>query len=290
MDIFLFLVGLVAILVAIVMLIVRFINKKPKKILLITMGVGFVLMFTGAMIGGANMTPEEKAAVEEKRLAKQEEKEEKLEDERLEKEKEAKKLEEQKLKEEEEAKQKEVADKERKSDDEKKKVDELKKQQQEEQRSQEEERMAKEKAEKAAVEKENNTVQTKSRKVIYDVFKSGDDKIDETITKFEFDENEKVLKATVKGKDGWSDKSIGRGFYEDSTAVYRELSKDNRIEEVWLTITFSMQDIYGNVEDEEVMGTHVTRKTMDKVNWKNFNYENLLDVVDGVRLYPQFVQ
>lgn len=143
---------------------------------------------------------------------------------------------------------------------------------------------------KKADEEKNNSVPLKSKKVIYDVFKSGGDTINETVTNIGFDEDEKVLKATVKGKDGWSEKSIGLGFYEDSTAVYRELAKDDRIEEAWLTITFPMQDTYGNTEEEEVMVTYMSRETMDKINWDNFDYRMLLDVADGKRIYPHFTQ
>lgn len=139
-------------------------------------------------------------------------------------------------------------------------------------------------------EKKKGTVLEDSKDILYDIFKSGDDPIDETIVSIEFDESDNSLMATVKGKDGWSDESIGRGFYEDSTIAYRQLSSDKRIDEVWISITFPMQDQYGNIEEEVVMETWMSRETMDKINWDNFNYANLLDVVDGQMVYPQFVQ
>ncbi|TES56207.1 DUF308 domain-containing protein [Halalkalibacterium halodurans] len=139
-------------------------------------------------------------------------------------------------------------------------------------------------------EKKKGTVLEDSKDILYDIFKSGDDPIDETIVSIEFDESDNSLMATVKGKDGWSDESIGRGFYEDSTIAYRQLSSDKRIDEVWISITFPMQDQYGNIEEEAVMETWMSRETMDKINWDNFNYANLLDVVDGQMVYPHFVQ
>ncbi|MEK5068057.1 hypothetical protein [Sporosarcina sp. FSL K6-1508] len=87
MDLFLFITGFVAMLIAFGLLILRVFTKGPKKKLLILLAAGFALFVTGALIGGANMTPEEKAVAEERRLAKAEEKEAKLEAERLEKEK-----------------------------------------------------------------------------------------------------------------------------------------------------------------------------------------------------------
>ena len=157
----------------------------------------------------------------------------------------------------------------------------------------EEERRKEEELKKKEVEKakkKEQSVLESSKNVLYEIFKFGDDEIDETIVNIEFNESDKSLIATVKGKDGWSDKSIGDGFYMDSTAAYRELAKDERIDEAWITITFPMKDEYGKVTDEEVMGTWMSRETMNKIDWKNFDYKKLLDVVDGKRIYPQFVQ
>lgn len=141
---------------------------------------------------------------------------------------------------------------------------------------------------KQEVEKEQSVLES-SKNILYEIFKFGDDEIDETIVNIEFNESDKSLIATVKGKDGWSEKSIGEGFYMDSTAAYRELAKDKRISEVWISITFPMKDEYGNIE-EEVMSTWMSRESMEKINWGNFDYKKLLDVVDGKRIYPQFVQ
>ncbi|MHC8517040.1 hypothetical protein [Sporosarcina sp. ITBMC105] len=134
------------------------------------------------------------------------------------------------------------------------------------------------------------SIQDRAKDAAYNIFKFGDDAIDETVQIVELDEADMSLSITVKGKDGWTDKSIGYGFYEDSISLYRELSNIESLQEVWISITFPMQDVYGNVEDEEVMGTWMSRETMNKVKWNTFKTENLLDVVDGKRIYPQFVQ
>lgn len=107
MDLFLFIVGLVAMLIAVGLLVLRVFTKEPKKKLFVLFAVGFLVLVTGALIGGANMTPEEIAANKEKRLAKYAAKEEKLEVERLEKEEKEQKELEEKLQAEKEVKEKE---------------------------------------------------------------------------------------------------------------------------------------------------------------------------------------
>ncbi|KYG89586.1 hypothetical protein A0U40_12415 [[Bacillus] sp. KCTC 13219] len=125
---------------------------------------------------------------------------------------------------------------------------------------------------------------------IFEIFDDSHSKPSELISKIEYDIENKVLTIKAKGKEGWTEESIRLNFYEDSTAVYREVSKDNRITSAHITLTFPMKDVYGNVTDDDVMITWMSRETMEKINWNNFNYRNLLDVVDGKTMHPQFVQ
>lgn len=134
------------------------------------------------------------------------------------------------------------------------------------------------------------SIEEKAKTAAYKIFGLSDDPIEETVRDIEFDEDDKSLMITVLGEDGWSDKSIGLGFYEDSTALYREFADDKQISEIWISILFPMKDDHGNLEDEEVMGTWMSRETLNKIEWKTFDYQNLLDVVDGKTIYPQFVQ
>lgn len=185
MGLFLSVIGFLLVPLAIVWLIINLFRKKKKLIPSLLIPAGIVLCLTGLWIVGTNATPEELAALEQK---KQEKAEAKLEAERLEKEKEEeveqkeKELAEQeRLKnEEQEQKKVELAEKEK----EKKKEDELKKQQQEKQRTQDEEKEkeriakekkeAEEKVEVAAVEKQKNENQEKLDAIIVDLVKSSD--------------------------------------------------------------------------------------------------------------------
>lgn len=168
-----------------------------------------------------------------------------------------------------------------------KKIEEQKKKDEERKRKEEEKR----KIEEAFLNSiDKSTVVGNAKIVAYQAFKDNYTDPNEIVKNIEFDESDKSLMITVKGKDNITDKLIGNGFYDGSTNIYRELSKDDRINEVWVTIVFPMQDVYGNVEDEEVMVTWMSKETMSKINWENFNYINLLDVVDGKRIYPHFVQ
>ncbi len=147
-----------------------------------------------------------------------------------------------------------------------------------------------EKKEETNILKKPETLEEKAKQIAYEVFKSGGDTIDKTVKEVYFEDDDNSLTIIVEGKDGWSDISIGQGFYEDSTTLYRELSKDDKIDELWITIVFPMKDTNGKISDEEVMGTWMSRETMNKIDWKTFNYQKILDVVDGKTIYPQFVQ
>lgn len=176
MGLFLTIIGFLMVPVAIAWLIFSFLKKKKKLIPSLSIVAGILICFTGLMIVGANVTPEELARIEEDKKAREKAKEEKLEVARLEKEEEAKKLAEEKKKEEEEAKQKELAKK--------KKEDELRKQKQEKQPADEEvkekekvakeEKEAEEKAKVAAAEKEKNDNRKKLDAIIVDLVKSSD--------------------------------------------------------------------------------------------------------------------
>lgn len=294
----LFFLSMVSIAISVILLIVKASFKKGpsfKKVVVLIASSLVVFIVSGILM--PDLTPEQKAKIEDRKQEKElaaaaeleADKKEKTEEERK---KEAKDKEE--IESQGETKAKEVENKEQKEQADQKEELEKKKEVETKEKSETEKKSAaetnkKEKGQKSKTKKED-TVLEKSRETIYEIFKSGDDKISDTIENVEFDKSDSSLSATVKGKDGWSEKSIGKKFYEDSTTVYRELSKDKRINEVWITITFPMQDEYGNVKNEEVMGTWMSRETMDKINWKNFNNEKLLDVVDGKKIYPQFVQ
>lgn len=252
MDLLFFLAGVITVIVATVLLIGKLFTRQPVKKVLIMLSAGAIIAISALVIGAASMSPEEKIAAKERQEQREEREEKEV----------STPVEIEPGQPEEEIEHSAVND-------------------------EVEGEVAEDKKPDDAI---GQPVSVRSKEFMYSVFESGDDGIDETVSSIEFDEDEKILMATVKGKDGWSEKSIGLGFYEDSTTVYRELSKDERIEEIWLTITFPMQDTYGNVENQEVMATWLSRETMDKVNWKNFDYRNLLDIVDGKRIYPQFVQ
>lgn len=134
------------------------------------------------------------------------------------------------------------------------------------------------------------SVEKDAAPVIFKIFDDSHSKPSDVVPDLQYDAAEKTLSIVAKGKDGWSDKSIGEGFYMDSTSVYKQLSADKRLDEVCVALTYPMKDTYGNVTENEVMGTWMSRESMEKVNWDSFNYQKLLVVVDGKTIYPQFVQ
>ena len=295
MEIFyvLFFISVATMAISLLLLIVRLIFKKGMSykgsaILLLSSVTVFVL--SGVMM--PEPSPEQKARVEERKLAKELAKLEKEKSDTEKKEDQSPKSE--KSKKEPSQDVEKVVDKKEdvKKDEDKKVSSPVKKKTTTESKStpiKTEDKSKKDKKSPPTNESnEKESVVERSKEVVYETFRFSDDKMDETISDIEYSKSDKTLHVTVKGKDGWSDDSIGLGFREDSTTVYRELAKDDRIQEAWLSITFPMKDKHGNVSDEKVVETWMSRKTMDEINWKSFDYQNLFDVADGVFAYPQF--
>lgn len=137
---------------------------------------------------------------------------------------------------------------------------------------------------------ENGSIEKEVAPFVFKVFDDDYTEPSELVPQIEYDRDEKVIIIKAKGKDGWSDESIGLGFYEDSTAIYRELAKNSQINEAWISLTFPMKDKHGEVSNDEVFSTWLSRDTMNKIKWDSFDYQKLVDVADGKTIYPQFVQ
>ncbi len=58
--------------------------------------------------------------------------------------------------------------------------------------------------------------------------------------------------------------------------------------EVTIFGTFSLTDKFGNSEESMVVQATYTRSTINRINWKNFLYDDVYDIADSVRLHPAF--
>ena len=49
-----------------------------------------------------------------------------------------------------------------------------------------------------------------------------------------------------------------------------------------------MQDSYGNSEDSDVVRYPISKETIDKIDFENFNVDNLEEVAEGAFIHPEF--
>lgn len=86
----------------------------------------------------------------------------------------------------------------------------------------------------------------------------------------------------VYGKDNVSNKLIKSGMYMDITDVLKKIEySDDLPSKVAFDIIFPLQDKLGNTKDEPVMRVVISSDTIHKINFKNFNYDNIPDIAES---------
>lgn len=91
---------------------------------------------------------------------------------------------------------------------------------------------------------------------------------------------------TLPFKDNWNNEYIVMGARLDAIDIFKELFKDNRVNSVTVKMQVPLVDKYGN--EDTGAGTTYTMKstTAAKINWDNFDYNNLDRVADYSFVHP----
>ena len=79
------------------------------------------------------------------------------------------------------------------------------------------------------------------------------------------------------------------GTRDDAVDIFKKLFKDSRVSSVTVSSQVPLVDKYGN--DKTGTGTKymMTSSTAAKINWDNFNNENLVDVADSAYVHPAMI-
>lgn len=94
------------------------------------------------------------------------------------------------------------------------------------------------------------------------------------------------IKAT--GKENFTNNMTRDGLKLAILEVVETVSPSPEVKNVDFNILFPLVDQYGNVSDGSVMKVMLSRETIDKINFKNFNIDNLDAIADGYWLHPGF--
>ena len=109
---------------------------------------------------------------------------------------------------------------------------------------------------------------------------------------------ERVQEVDVSG-DGWVEvawainDNLTAGMLRDGAkldvyGVARALCQAGHCAGLTMHGTFSMQDQYGDVEEDVVVRVVLRPETLEKINWDGFSFQNVYAVADAADVHPEF--
>lgn len=156
-----------------------------------------------------------------------------------------------------------------------KEAEKQRKQQEKEQKSQEKEKINKENKEK----KFNASIEKIVKKTI------GIDDVESIEVNKNFDlpdPNNKVIVLNLKNAN---DKVL---TWNGTTNILKKLSKEKEIQKVIFVWNAELTDTYGNKKSDPVMKMNIDRESLDKINFKNFDHNNIPNVVKDYWEHPAY--
>ncbi len=88
--------------------------------------------------------------------------------------------------------------------------------------------------------------------------------------------------------DNFSDDLRAGGAQLDCTNILKAIAQsDANYGNVRIVGTFPTEDVYGNVEETEVVQLDFDAATVRKINWANFSYKDIYTVADTAVVHPQ---
>ena len=104
---------------------------------------------------------------------------------------------------------------------------------------------------------------------------------DITITKFP-DPEAYVMTIRFMVSDNLNNEMIKNGIWIDTTDLLKALyTSGHNIENVNIVVNFPLIDKYGNKSVGPIVKLNMSEETAEKINWENFLWTNLPDVVDS---------
>lgn len=76
------------------------------------------------------------------------------------------------------------------------------------------------------------------------------------------------------------------GIWSDTLEIVQKLSSNVNINSVTVNAYIPLVDQYGNETPGKVMTVNLTKETWSKINWDNFNTDNLPNVADMYWIHP----
>ena len=89
--------------------------------------------------------------------------------------------------------------------------------------------------------------------------------------------------------DNFIESWVKDGAKQDATKILKTIAESEiDYPRVWLSGTFSMQDVYGNVSETMVVSLWFDRATVDRINWSGITYHDIYLIADDAGIHPSF--
>lgn len=135
------------------------------------------------------------------------------------------------------------------------------------------------------------TIEEQVEKIIIDELGATNNNGKETIAEinnFGYDGTD-IISVTLNASDRITTNMTKKGMWLDSVNILEsisELDSFKNLEMITIIWQFPLVDQYGNTEDGKVMSMDFKKETLEKINWDNFQRDNLPNVADNYWEHP----
>lgn len=112
------------------------------------------------------------------------------------------------------------------------------------------------------------------------------DKKKKTIDKFEFNKPNGFAVTRVYGSENLSNKMTRDGMWMHTAAVLKHVKPIKPVKGIIINILYPLEDQYGKTSYDVVMKITFKRETIDKINFDNFNNDNVPNIADEYWQHP----
>ncbi|UAL29528.1 hypothetical protein K8W59_17525 [Nocardioides rotundus] len=109
----------------------------------------------------------------------------------------------------------------------------------------------------------------------------------ERLSVFDYDKRTKVLSVQFAINDNLSEGMIKDGAKMAVTDILEAVQEsDLKIKDVNIDATFSMVDDLGNASEDTVVRATYPSNLVDRINFENFDFEDVYDITDNIFVHP----
>ncbi|MGE6615089.1 hypothetical protein [Bacillus mycoides] len=98
--------------------------------------------------------------------------------------------------------------------------------------------------------------------------------------------HDKIVLINIKARDSLTNNMIKKGMWMDTSSMLEKLAQEKNISEITFFWKSSLVDQYGNDKNETIMKINIDRTALDKINFKNFTYDNIPNVATQYWQHP----